>query len=100
MENSRQQYQRRMENQLREWSSRMDEVKAIIGKAGAQTKETLGRELVELEKLEAAGKKHLEEVKSLALSAWEKGKDELHDKWNMVGGSFDAIWARIQTKAA
>lgn len=100
MENSRQQYQRRMENQLREWSSRMDEVKVIIGKAGMQTKETLGRELAELEKLEATGKKHLEEVKALALASWEKGKDELHDKWNMVGGSFDAIWARIHTKPA
>lgn len=89
-----------MENQLREWSSRMDEVKAMIGKASTQTKATLLRELGELEKLEASGQKHLDEVKALALTTWEKGKEELNDKWNMVGGSFDAIWARIHTKAA
>ena len=100
MENTRQQYQRRMENQLREWSSRTAEVKAMIGKAGAETKATLLRELGELEKLEAAGRKHLDEAKAQALSSWEKGKEELHDKWNLVGGSFDAIWARIRTKAA
>lgn len=100
MENTRQQYQRRMENQLREWSSRMDEVKTTIGNASQRTREKLICELAELEKLESAGRKHLDEVKALALSSWEKGKDELHDKWNLVGGSFDAIWARIQSKPA
>ena len=61
VENTRQQYQRRMENQLREWSSRMDEVKAMIRKASTQTKATLLRELGELEKLDASGQKHLDE---------------------------------------
>lgn len=95
METTRDEYRDKIEAQLKQWSSRLGMLQAKAEKAGADTKRALLDELEELKKLEEAGRVQLAALESAAAATWNEVKSELNDKWNLVSGAFDAIWARV-----
>jgi hypothetical protein len=98
MENTKETFKAKMETQLKEWSARLDTLQAKAEKAGADTKKELLAELAELEKLQAAGQKHLATVATAAADAWGALKTDVAAQWDHVAGAADALWSRVSSK--
>ncbi|MBK8804127.1 MAG: hypothetical protein IPN71_19130 [Fibrobacteres bacterium] len=99
MQLTRLEYQVRMEEQLRQWSLRRDAIREMAERAGADIKRSVWLEFSEIEKLLVSGRKHLHGLETMAIDAWEAGKVEIVEKWNLVGGSVDAVWVRVRNMA-
>lgn len=98
MEDVRKKYQAKMEEQLLQWDARLLSIKSMAEKAGVEAKRELNSSLIELEKLYSKSKQQLASLENATETSWKAGKDEIVDSWNKVGGTFDAIWARVQRK--
>lgn len=98
MEDVRKKYQAKMEEQLLQWDARLQTIKSMAEKAGVEAKRELNTSLIELEMLYSKSKQQLASLEDATETAWKAGKDEIVDSWNKVGGTFDAIWARVQHK--
>ena len=96
METTREQYLKKMDRQLTEWSHWLEQLEQRAEKAGADIKKDLQGEISELAKLHAAGKEQLLALESAAATTWDEVKVGCADKWNFVAGSIDAIRARIK----
>ncbi len=96
METSREDYQSKMEAQLKIWGAKLEVLQAEAEKAALNTKKELLDELSELKKIQTAGSQHLETIKVAADDTWDTLKTDLTDKWNQVSGAADAILSRIK----
>ena len=95
MEATRKEYQDKIEGQIKDWSSRIEALQTHAEKAAAEAKSKLLEELGALKKVEAAGRRHIASVETVAAHTWDAAKSDLSDKWNHVSGAFDAVWARV-----
>jgi hypothetical protein len=98
MDTTRSDTQSRMKDRLDHWKNRIQFLQILVENASMETKADLHLVLMELSKLEAAGKAHLEDVEEVAASAWDSMKSELTERWAQLCGTFEAIWGRIRTQ--
>jgi hypothetical protein len=92
---SRNDYQGKMEEQLKQWGAWIEELQAKATKVGAETKKTLLTDLAELKRLQATGTRHVANVETFAAHTWELTKSTFTDKWNQISGAFDAVRAHV-----
>jgi|SRR6478609_5093303 len=95
METTKEDYQRKMEAQLKEWSARVDVLKAKADKATANAKIELQEQTEKLKALEVSAREHLVKIEEATATAWNEVKADLTDKWNQVSGAVEALWSRV-----
>ena len=95
MESTKEDYRKKMEAQLAEWSARIDVLKAKVAQTAAETKTELHEELEKLRAVETTGKKHLADVEIAAAETWGEVKVEIEKKWNQLHGTVEAIRAKL-----
>jgi len=82
--------QRRLETQLKEWSTRIDHLKAEAERdiADAELREQLYERLQRLRDLDAAARGKLEELKRSGKSAWKSVKKDIDRLWSDMQDGF------------
>jgi hypothetical protein len=93
---SRNDYQVKMEEQLKQWDAWIEELQSKVNQVGAATKKTLLTDLAELKRLQATGTRHVANVETFAAHTWELTKSTFTEKWNQISGSFDAVRAHVR----
>ena len=97
METTKEDYQKKMEAQLNEWSARGDVLKARAEKASATAKIELQEQIEKLKALEVSAREHVAKLQQATVAAWNEGKADVTDKWNQVSGAVEALWARVSS---
>jgi chromosome segregation ATPase len=88
-------YQEKIEAQLKEWSAKINELKAKADQASADAKSKIYQEIEDLKpKMEAAQKK-LNDIKAAGAEKWEnlktaseKTMEELKSRWKIVKNKY------------
>jgi DNA uptake protein ComE-like DNA-binding protein len=97
METTKEDYQKKMEAQLKEWSARVDVLKAKAEKASATAKIELQEQIEKLKALEVSAREHLAKLQGATATAWNEVRADVTDKWNQVSGAVEALWARVSS---
>jgi hypothetical protein len=85
--------QRRLETQLKEWSTRIDHLKAEAERdiADAELREQIYERLQRLRDLDTAARAKLEELKRAGKSAWESVKKDIDRLWSDMQDGFRGV---------
>lgn len=97
MEMTKEDYQKKMEAQLKEWSARIDVLKAKADKASAAAKVELQEQTEKLKALEISAREHVAKLQDATTTAWNEVRADVTDKWNQVSGAVEALWARVSS---
>jgi DNA uptake protein ComE-like DNA-binding protein len=97
MEMTKEDYQKKMEAQLNEWSARVDVLKAKAEKASATAKIELQEQIEKLKALEVSAREHFTKIQGATATAWNDVKADVTDKWNQVSGAVEALWSRVSS---
>ena len=92
----REEYINKMAAQLKEWSARMDVLKAKAEKAEADAKINYDSELESLRKRKEAAEKRLSELKNASESAWEDLKDGCEKSWQEFKSALDTAVSKLK----
>jgi uncharacterized coiled-coil DUF342 family protein len=91
----KEEYQAKIEAQLKEWGGKLEELKARAAKAGAEAKVELNKQIESLKAKQEAAQKKLKEVREAGGEAWkevkkglEKSVDDLKEAWGGVLSRF------------
>ena len=95
METTKEDYQKKMEAQLKEWGARLEVLKAKAEKATAEAKIELQQHTEKLKALQVTAREHLTKLEGATATAWHEVKADVTDKWNHVSGAVEALWARV-----
>ncbi|HSP98631.1 MAG TPA: coiled coil domain-containing protein [Candidatus Dormibacteraeota bacterium] len=84
--------QRRLETQLKEWSTRIDHLKAEAERdmADAELREELYARLQRLRDMQAAAVRKLEELKRAGKKAWKSVKKDIDRLWTDMQDGIDS----------
>lgn len=85
-----------MEGQLQQWEARLQTIKSITERAGADAKRELLSELDQLENLYSLGKQQFKSLENAAAETWNNGMNDMVISWNKVSGAFESSWVRVQ----
>jgi TolA-binding protein len=91
---SKKAYQEKLEAQLKEWSSKMEELKAKAQKATADAKVELEKQIETLRGKQEALQQKLKQIKEAGAEAWEKLKAEA-DK---AVGEAKSLWEKVKAR--
>jgi hypothetical protein len=88
--------QRRLETQLKEWSTRIDHLKAEAERdmADAELREQLYERLQKLRDLQGVAMEKLEELKRSGKKAWTSAKKDIDRLWSDIQDAFEGLGAR------
>ena len=94
--------QRRLETQLREWSTRIDHLKAEAERdmADAELREQLYERLQRLRDAQRLGMEKLEELKHSGRKAWKSVKKDIDGLWADIQDAFDGVRAKGRSRTA
>ncbi|HEX9883036.1 MAG TPA: hypothetical protein VGA79_03635 [Desulfobaccales bacterium] len=88
-------YQEKLEAQLKEWSAKLNELKAKADKATADAKIKMYREIDNLKAKKDVAQQKLDEIKAAGAEKWEslkaaseKTMEDLKSKWASVKAKF------------
>jgi uncharacterized coiled-coil DUF342 family protein len=91
----KEEYQEKIEAQLKEWGGKLEELKARAAKAGAEAKVELQKQIETLKGKQDAAQKKLKEVRAASGEAFkdlkkglEKSVDDLKEAWGGVVSRF------------
>jgi hypothetical protein len=94
--------QRRLETQLREWSTRIDHLKAEAERdmADAELREQLYERLQKLRDAQRLAMEKLEELKHSGKKAWKSVQKDIDRLWADIRDAFEGVRARGQSRTA
>jgi hypothetical protein len=95
METTQEAYKQKMEAQIKEWSARLEVLKAKAEKATAEAKLEMHAQAEKLKALEVSAQEHLAKLQASAAGTWDTVKADVTEKWNQVSGAVEAIWAKV-----
>ncbi len=88
-------YKEKMEAQLKQWSVRLEALRAKADKAAASLKVDLLAKAEELKHLEVSAKKQIIEVELAVSDSWQQVKGDIEQTWDQLSGSVEAIWEKL-----
>lgn len=88
--------QRRLETQLKEWSTRIDHLKAEAERdmADAELREQLYDRLQKLRDMQRVAIEKLEELKRSGKNAWKSAKKDIDRLWSDIQDAFEGLGPR------
>lgn len=89
-------HQAKVEAQLHEWRAKLDVLHAKTERATAEARIELGKHLGELKELEAAGRKHLDQLATATSDAWDDVKAGAEEKWTQLSAASAVLWAKLK----
>lgn len=89
-------YQEKIEAQIKEWSAKIQELKATAEKATADKKIELHKAVDDLRARKEAARKKLDEVKKAGAETWEKLKKDTDKALEDVKNLWESIKAKFQ----
>ena len=94
--------QRRLETQLKEWSTRIDHLKAEAERdmADAELREQFYERLQKLRDAQRVGMEKLEELKHSGKKAWKSVKKDVDRLWSDIQDAFEGLTARRKRRPA
>lgn len=94
--------QRRLETQLREWSTRIDHLKAEAERdmADAELREQLYERLQKLRDTQKVAMEKLEELKHSGKKAWKSVMKDIDRLWADIQDAFEGLAARRKSRPA
>ncbi len=90
-ENIKQAYLDKTTAQMKEWSARLDVIKARIAKSGASVRIEFHTQMEDLQKKEDLLKKKLEELRVVSADALGTFKSGMKDVWNEAEGLIKTV---------
>ena len=92
--------QRRLETQLREWSTRIDHLKAEAERdmADAELREQLYERLQKLRDMQRVAMEKVEELKRSGKKAWTSAKKDIDRLWSDIQDTFEGLAARRKSR--
>jgi hypothetical protein len=96
MNSLRDDYQKKMEAQLSEWSAKIDVLRARLDKKGAEAHLELRRGLDELEHLRDGARGQLAKFADATGEAWTEVKKGVEERWHKLSGAFDAVLEKVE----
>jgi hypothetical protein len=85
----KEEYILKLDAQLREWSAKIDELKAKTDKAKGDLKIEYGRQIAALEAKKEYAQKRLKEIRETSGQAWEELKTGVEHAWHELKISLD-----------
>jgi len=92
----REEYQKKVEAQIREWDAKAEELKAKAEQAKAEAKIEYLEQIEALKAKSDVIKKNLEELKSSGEDAWESLKSKIDPALEELKGIIDGIMAKFK----
>jgi hypothetical protein len=99
MTTSRDDYRKQVEAQFDLWESRFAVLEARAGKASADARAQLHRQIEELRKLQASARQHVEQIAAAPAATWNDIKGGMEEGWSRLSGAMEAVWRRIKAEA-
>ena len=92
-------YQEKLETQLREWSGKIDQLKAAAGKLAADARVTYHRQIDALRGKQEAAQRKLQELKESGEGAWESLKAGIDRAWDELKQGVEGALTRFKGEA-
>jgi hypothetical protein len=99
MKTSREEYREQVEAEFDLWESRFAMLEARAGKASADARAQLHRQIEELRKLQASARQHIQQIAAGPATTWNDIKGGVEESWSKLSGAMDAVWGRIKAEA-
>jgi predicted ATP-binding protein involved in virulence len=94
--NKKEAYQDKFDAQLREWSARIEELKAKADKATAEAKIEYYEQIEELRSKQATAQTKLQELSNSGEQAWEELKPGLENAWEDLKTSVEKAISKFK----
>jgi hypothetical protein len=94
METTQQDYKAKLDSQMKQWNTKLEELKTKAAGASATAKADLDKHISELKELESAAKKFVVEVEGVTADSWHKMHQGLEQSWSKLSTAVEAIWAK------
>lgn len=89
-------YLQKLSDQLREWDSDIDALKAKAGKATAESKTALLNEIDELRAKKETAQGKLKQLQAAGDEAWDDVKAGVEKSWTELKGAFSKASAKLK----
>lgn len=87
--------QGKMESQLKDWGSKLDELKAKADQAGADAEANINKKVEELTAKREKMAQNLENLKNSSDEAWESMRAGLQSAWEEISKSFEEATSKF-----
>lgn len=88
-------YEKKLQGKLDEWSAEIDKLKAKADSAEADAKLEYYKQIEELQSMQDAASKKLDELKEASDDAWEDLKAGIDSAWDSLSRSIKAAVSRF-----
>ena len=92
-------YQEKLEAQLKEWSRKIDQLKSVAGKLAADARVTYHAQIEALRGKQEAAQKKLQELKESGEGAWESLKVSIDRAWDDLKRGVEGALSRFKGEA-
>ncbi len=92
----REEYQKKLENQLSELSAEIAKLKEKAEKAGSEFKKDFGGHLEQIKDKQADARQKLEELRETSGEAWEELREGLDKSWESLSTAIKNAAARFK----
>ncbi|HZR46503.1 MAG TPA: hypothetical protein VFA47_07360 [Candidatus Manganitrophaceae bacterium] len=89
-------YQEKMDAQLREWSAKIDQLKAKADKAKAEAKIEYYDQIEALKAKQKVVQAELQKLKASGEEAWEKVRTGVENAWGEMKSAVEGVAARLK----
>ena len=92
-------YQEKLEAQLKEWNRKIDQLKSVAGKLAADAQVTYHRQIDALRGKQEAAQKKFQELKESGEGAWESLKAGIDRAWDELKQGVEGALSRFKGEA-
>jgi len=89
-------YQEKLEAQLKEWSGKIDQLKTAAGKLAADARVTYHQQIDALRGKQEAAQKKLQELKEAGEGVWEDLRSGIEGAWDELRQAVDNVVSRFK----
>ncbi len=94
--NVKEEYQKKLQKQLDEWTVEIDKLKILADKAKSGLKTEYQKEVLDLKTKREAAQEKLDELKRESGEAWEDLKTGVETAWDVLGNAVKTATSRFK----